>query len=87
VSWEHSKYEARCQNCKKSGFCIRSSDDWGRSATRWIGFKNIPPSPTSVGRKRADQRDNDPKCSCGSGKVVIGKAIGECNFEGNLYKE
>ena len=77
MSWEYSKYEARCKNCGKEGFCIRGSDDWNRTSISWIGFDSEPPSPTDVARKRADSRDQVPVCSCGASKVIVGRYLGE----------
>ncbi|MFZ2163410.1 MAG: hypothetical protein WAW02_14455 [Sideroxyarcus sp.] len=77
MSWEYSKYEARCENCGKEGVCIRGSDDWNRSSTSWQGFDSKPPDPTDVGRKRADARDQVAVCNCGNSKIVVGKYLGE----------
>lgn len=75
MSWEYSKYEAKCETCGKQGFCIRGMDDWCRTSTSWEGFDEIDPDPTAVARKRAGIRDSSPICSCGSGKVVAGKRV------------
>jgi hypothetical protein len=75
MSWEHSKYEARCTACGKKGLVIRSSDDWGRSSTKYVGFENERPDATAVGRKRADARDNSGRCDCGSGSIDLGAFI------------
>ena len=76
MSWEYSKYEARCENCGKVGVCIRGSDDWNRSSTSWEGIDSEPPCPTAVGRKDAASRDNVAVCSCGNSKIIIGKHLG-----------
>jgi hypothetical protein len=75
MSWEYSKYEAKCENCGKEGFCIRGSDDWNRTSTSWEGFESIPPNSTAVGRMRADSRDQVAVCNCGNSRVVVGKYI------------
>lgn len=75
MSWEYSKSEAQCQDCGKKGVCIEGSDDWGRHSTQWEGFRNVPPHPTAVGRKRAGPDDMRPRCHCGSTKIAVGKYI------------
>lgn len=77
MGWEQTKYRASCSSCGKTGICVQRSDDWGRHSTTWIGFRNVAPSPTAVGRKRADARDSRPLCECGSTKITIGDAIEE----------
>lgn len=77
MSWEYSKYKARCSNCGKEGFCLRGSDDWGRSSTSWEGFDNTEPDINDVGRKRADTRDMRPTCTCGNQRIEIGDCIGD----------
>lgn len=77
MSWEYSKFKARCESCGHEGFCIRGSDDWGRSSTAWDGFEARQPDATNVGRKRADARDMSPVCSCGNSKIQIGEYVGE----------
>lgn len=77
MSWEYSKYEAICENCGRSGFCIQGSDDWGRSSTAWEGFDSRPPNPTAVARRRVDSRDMVAVCTCGGTVIRIGKLI-EC---------
>ena len=76
MSWEYSKYEAKCENCGKNGFCIQGADDWNRSSTNWLGFINMAPSVTEVARKRADSLDSRPVCGCGKGTIVVGKFLG-----------
>src|ERR1700731_3589462 len=75
VSWEYSKYETVCEMCGHRGFCVRGSDDWGRSSTKWEGFENRPSSSTAVARKRVDSRDMEPVCICGGTMVKIGDHI------------
>ena len=72
MSWEHDKYEAHCRSCGRKGFVILSSDDWGRTATAWEGFKSKAPDSTAVARKRSSPRDFSPICECGSNDVVRG---------------
>jgi hypothetical protein len=60
MSWEYSKYEARCEHCGRQGFCVKGSDDWYRFSTFVGGFANREPNLTAVGRKRTDRRDNVP---------------------------
>ena len=57
MSWEYSKYEAKCENCGREGFCIRGEDDWNRSSTQWIGFINLAPHVTEVVRMRVGALD------------------------------
>jgi len=85
MGWERTKYEAVCVSCGKRGFCIKAEDDWFRSSTTWIGFDNHEPSPTAVGRKKADSRDSVPRCECGSTKIKVGKMLGACDYNGELY--
>lgn len=75
MSWDSNKYEARCTACGRTGFVIRSSDDWGRSATAYVGFTNVPPNATAVGRKRADARDMSGLCECGSALIEQGRFV------------
>ena len=84
MSWERSKYEARCSHCGEEGFCIQSSDDWGRSETKWIGFKSKHPDPMDVVRKRTDAGSMVPICECGKSEIVTGKCLGECDYSGKL---
>jgi hypothetical protein len=84
MSWDRSKYEARCDACGATGFCIKSTDDWGRSSTEWIGFANEAPSATAVSRKRSDARDSAPLCVCGSSAVGFGELLGDCDYTGRL---
>lgn len=77
MSWEHSKYKAKCVQCGHEGFCIRSSDDWNRSGTSWEGFENVEPDATAVSRKRVDRRDSQPVCKCGSNKIEVGDYLGD----------
>ncbi|SAL06105.1 hypothetical protein AWB67_06828 [Caballeronia terrestris] len=73
MSWEHNHYKATCIGCGHEGECIKSSDDWNRSETRYAGFANNDPDATAVGRKRADRRDSSPTCpQCGGTEVRIG---------------
>lgn len=51
MSWEHDHYEATCDGCGRKGVVIRSSDDWNRSRTRYVGFENVEPSPTAIGHR------------------------------------
>jgi hypothetical protein len=87
MSWERSKYEAHCESCGQQGFCIRASDDWGRSSTTWIGFSNEEPDSNDVGRKRSSSRDMVARCACGKSKVVVGRCLGECDYAGILYPD
>lgn len=75
MSWEYEKYEARCESCGKTGFCIRGSDDWNRSSTRWEGFEEVAPSSTAVGMKHADARNLVGQCDCGKSKIVLGSRV------------
>ena len=77
MSWEYSKYEAICEACGHSGFCIRGSDDWGRSSTTWEGFDSRSPNSTAVARKRVDSRDIEAVCTCGGTRIRVGKHIGD----------
>ena len=75
MSWEHTRYAARCEACGHVGVCIRSSDDWGRSATSWEGFASKEPDNTAVGRKRVGSRDMSPACACGDTRIVLGPVL------------
>ena len=75
MSWEHTRYKARCEACGREGVCIRSDDDWNRSATSWEGFNSKPPDPTAVGMKRVDARDLVGVCTCGSTQIAVGEVI------------
>jgi len=75
MSWEYSRYEARCDKCGRKGVCILGSDDWGRTSTSWEGFKSEPPHPYEVGRKRTDARNSEAVCACGSTSVTVGKCL------------
>jgi hypothetical protein len=86
MSWEHKKYQAFCENCGRTGFCIKASDDWGRSATSWIGFDNKPPNPHEVARKKISGDDYEAVCNCDKSKVVLGKCLGECAANGVITK-
>jgi hypothetical protein len=77
MSWEYSKYKARCRSCGAEGYCIRGSDDWGRSSTRWEGFGSESPAVTAVARKRADKDDRSPVCTCGKTNIEIREFIGD----------
>jgi len=71
MSWDYTRYRARCTSCGKIGACVRGSDDWGRSSTKWEGFENRPANSTAVARKRADARDMTARCECGGTNVLI----------------
>lgn len=75
MSWEHTRYEARCSSCGRVGVCIRSEDDWNRSATRWEGFDSKQPDSTAVGRKKVDARDLVAVCACGSTNISVGRQL------------
>ena len=75
MSWEHNRYEAKCDTCGRQGFCVRSSDDWNRTATRWEGFDEVAPDATAVARMRVGPDDMSPKCPCGSTNISIGKHV------------
>jgi hypothetical protein len=77
MSWEYSKFEAKCENCGKTGFCIRGSDDWNRSSTSWEGFASKSPDSTAIGQKKTDSRDQVAVCDCGTSKVIVGNYVGE----------
>jgi len=62
MSWEHIRYRATCDGCGHEGVCIRSSDDWGRSETKFEDFIERAPSAYAVGRRRADANDMLPEC-------------------------
>jgi hypothetical protein len=76
MSWEYSRYYARCDKCGNEGVCIRGSDDWGRTSTSWVGFGSKEPHPYELGRKRASSRDLVPACICGSTSITVGKPLG-----------
>jgi hypothetical protein len=75
MSWEYRRYEAKCDACGHTGFCIEDNDDRGRSSTTWEGFENRPPNPYAVAQKRTDPSDYAPICKCGSTTVIVGKLI------------
>ena len=75
MSWEYTKYKAKCLDCGNEGICIQGEDDWFRQSTRWEGFKNVEPDATAVGRKRSDSRDKRPFCMCGSMNIEVGDII------------
>ena len=75
MSWEYSRYEAKCEDCEHEGVCIQGDDDWGRSSTSWEGFDNVAPDSNEVYRKRTDSRESRPICKCGSKRIVVGKLI------------
>jgi hypothetical protein len=75
VSWEYSRYHARCDKCGKDGVCVSGSDDWGRTSTSWEGFNSKQPHPYDVARKRASSRDLVPVCACGSTSITAGKSM------------
>lgn len=75
MSWEYLKYEATCQDCGKTGYCIEGSDDWGRHSRDWEGFENQEADGTAVARKRADKREARGLCSCGSSNIEKGKFV------------
>lgn len=87
MSWERTKYEARCTSCGKTGFVIKAEDDWFRSSVTWIGFENSTPSPTSVSKKKMDSRESTPLCECGNTSVEVGEMLGPCDYKGELYKQ
>jgi len=87
MGWDRIKYEAVCASCGKQGFCIKAEDDWFRSSTTWVGFENHKPSPTAVGRKKADARDSIPRCDCGKTQIKVGKMLGACDSSGKLYSD
>ena len=72
MSWDHDKYHATCQACGREGFVIESSDDWGRAAREYVGFENLAPDPTAVGRKRQDARQQSGRCACGNSSIRRG---------------
>ncbi|HTV40685.1 MAG TPA: hypothetical protein VMF08_08920 [Candidatus Sulfotelmatobacter sp.] len=86
MSWEHTTYEAHCEDCGAKGFCISSSDNWGRSETSWEGFKSEKPDATSVIRQRVSARDMVPVCKCGSRRIKVGKELGARDGRGNLSR-
>jgi len=61
MSWEHDHYKATCAGCGHEGECIKSSDDWNRFSTSYVGFSNDEPNATAVARKRVDSRDSKPR--------------------------
>ena len=63
MSWQYTRYEARCDVCGNTGVCTQGSDDWGRSSTTWEGFSSKQPDPTAVARKR---KSADPTSVCPS---------------------
>lgn len=76
MSWEHDHYVATCVACGHEGECIRSSDDWNRTATSYVGFANNAPDATAVGTKRVGDRDMNPVCSkCGGTEIKIGRHL------------
>jgi len=75
MSWEYTRYAARCKNCGREGVCVVGMDDWNRSSTTWEGFDSSPPDPTAVGRKRVDTRDLVGVCKCGSRKISVGERL------------
>lgn len=77
MSWEYSRFEARCDMCGSTGVCVQGSDDWGRSSTSWEGFGSEPPDSNAVARRRVDARDTSPVCKCGNKKIVVGVRLGD----------
>lgn len=75
MGWENTVYAARCGQCGHEGSVIHSSDDSGRQARRYEGFENAPPGVDAVARKRADARQNNGRCSCGSTDIVRGALL------------
>lgn len=71
MSWDHTRYAARCKRCGAQGFMTESSDDWNRTRTTWEGFENVPPSAEAVARKRAGPNDFRPRCGCGSSEIEV----------------
>lgn len=86
MGWDHTKYEAHCENCGKKGFSIESMDDWNRTATKWIGFDTKPPDGHEVARKRVGARDLKPVCDCCKSRAVRGKRLGDCDGTGKLFE-
>lgn len=75
MSWEYDRYTATCLGCGHIGVVIVGSDDWGRFSTDYEGFDTTPPSPTAVGRKRADARQSVARCRCGGSSIERGARL------------
>lgn len=76
MSWEYDHYKATCGSCGHEGECIKSSDDWNRFETSYVGFTNNEPDATAIGRKRADRRDSKPVCpKCGGTEIILGALL------------
>ena len=75
MSWEYTRFRARCDDCGADGVCVEGSDDWNRTSRSWEGFGGRPPDPTAVGRKRADSRQLNPVCACGSSRISVGERL------------
>jgi len=71
MSWDYTRYRARCTTCGHIGVCLQGSDDWGRSSTKWEGFESCPPDPTEVARKKTDARNMRARCKCGSTEILV----------------
>lgn len=74
MSWEYSRFEARCAECGRTGVRIEGANDWGQSTISWEGFDTTPADWVEVARHRVDQ--NMPICNCGGTNVVVGAYIG-----------
>lgn len=76
MSWEHNHYLATCAGCGREGECIRSSDDWNRTETRYVGFTNKAPDAVAVAQKRVGSGDMSPVCPmCGSTEIRVGRLL------------
>lgn len=76
MSWEHDHYKATCAECGHEGECIKSSDDWNRFSTSYVGFSNKEPDATAVARKRVDRGDSKPVCpECGGTEITLGPLL------------
>lgn len=77
MSWDDTRYKATCNFCGTTGVCIKSSDDWNRSRTKWEGFQEVPPDPIAVYMKKVDARDMRGVCKCGSTNIVLGALLSD----------
>ena len=75
MSWDYTRYKARCDNCGAEGVCIEGSDDWNRTSRSWEGFNTMPADPTAVARKRVDPRQTSAQCTCGSTRITVGERL------------
>lgn len=66
---ELGRYAAICLDCGRKGLCIESLNEWGGINTSWIGFRTILPRSK---RLMDDPDAMEPRCFCGSSKVVAG---------------